>query len=195
MEMNELEKKKVAEEHVLEMIRMYRHEWMNDLQVIFGYAKLNKHEALLEYVEKIRDKLIKESYICKLGVPSMELLLLDYRVNVHAFAMEWAIGQELQLEAIPLPDRLTQTVKNVLDSFQDAAQQTDVMNKLRIGLSRSDFELLVRFDYSGGIDSSTFMAQIEKTREYCPSDWKLDTKTGAREAYAELQMPLASRSR
>ncbi|MCP2239741.1 sensor kinase SpoOB-type protein [Thermohydrogenium kirishiense] len=44
------------EEYLIEYINLKRHEYINDLQVLLGYAQLGKMDKIFEYIQKVIDK-------------------------------------------------------------------------------------------------------------------------------------------
>src|SRR5690606_8892232 len=71
--------KRYEAEDLLDVMNHYRHDWMNDLQVLFGYIQLNKADKLKAYVENLSDKLYRESLVSKLGVSELVAYLLLFR--------------------------------------------------------------------------------------------------------------------
>ncbi|ADL68661.1 Spo0B domain-containing protein [Thermoanaerobacterium thermosaccharolyticum] len=44
------------EKYLIEYINLKRHEYLNDLQVLLGYAQLGKMDKIFEYIQKVIDK-------------------------------------------------------------------------------------------------------------------------------------------
>lgn len=61
---------------VLELMNHQRHDWMNDLQLVYGYVRLKKFDKLPECVETIKERMAEESRIAKLGVPELVMFLM-----------------------------------------------------------------------------------------------------------------------
>ncbi|MFD2880227.1 Spo0B domain-containing protein [Paenibacillus rhizoplanae] len=53
----------------------HRHDWMNDLQVLYGYIQLGKPDKSVQCVERIKERIALDSRIAKLGVPSLVFYL------------------------------------------------------------------------------------------------------------------------
>jgi sensor histidine kinase regulating citrate/malate metabolism len=72
-----------------------RHEWLNDLQLIIGYVKLNKADKLAAYVEMLKQKMNEESRIARWGHPKLVELLLTYRARTLPFTFHLNAISEL----------------------------------------------------------------------------------------------------
>jgi stage 0 sporulation protein B (sporulation initiation phosphotransferase) len=72
-----------------------RHEWLNDLQLIIGYVKLNKADKLATYVEMLKQKMNEESRIARWGHPKLVELLLTYRARPLSFIFHMHTASEL----------------------------------------------------------------------------------------------------
>lgn len=54
-------------EAVIDNLRNQRHDFMNEIQVLYGYIQMNKHEEALRYLKKISEENANISYIYNLG--------------------------------------------------------------------------------------------------------------------------------
>lgn len=175
------------DQEILRALGHYRHDWMNDLQVLFGYISLKKYEKLGPYLEKIKSKLGEESHISNVGHTSLSLLLMSYRMYCQNFDLQLSLDKSIRLNTIPLrPDRLVSIVRSGLDLFRQsteppASAEPNVL-ELRI-MTTADFVELV-YSYTGELDSrfhDTFEDWIAKIGaeegvqgEYTTSDGTVD---------------------
>jgi hypothetical protein len=137
----------------------HRHDWMNELQVLYGYIRMNKQERVVQYVERVRDRMAVESRIAKLGVPALVMYLQSFRTMTNSLQLIVDIDGDLDIEEIPI------------DKEAVAAALIDLMNIYRSGvkpssgdaapftlrLSRDDKALYAALCYDGewnDIDSS-----------------------------------------
>lgn len=115
----------------------HRHDWMNDLQVLYGYIRMNKPDKSAECVEKIRQRMQQESRIAKLGVPSLILYAQSFRTSPGPIALHLELPNELNLAELPF------------DAEAAAAALIDVINVYRYGAKPGAEEppqLTVRLD-------------------------------------------------
>ncbi|MHA6485140.1 Spo0B domain-containing protein [Paenibacillus sp. strain BS8-2] len=89
----------------------HRHDWMNDLQVLYGYIRLGKLDKTIGYVEKIRERMNAESSISKLGIPSLISYIQSFRTLTNSLMLEVEVEGNV----------------NLLDMGQDTAESTAEM--------------------------------------------------------------------
>ncbi|MCL6456490.1 MAG: Spo0B domain-containing protein, partial [Gorillibacterium sp.] len=93
--------KRRHEDDFLQILSIYRHEWMNHIQVLMGYIGLGKPDRIEEYVGKIKAKVHQESYLSKMGVPAVIVYYYTFQANHRSLALEFEIEQEVQLDRLP----------------------------------------------------------------------------------------------
>lgn len=87
----------------------HRHDWMNDLQILYGYLRLNKPDKAADHVNKIRERMEIDSRVSQLGHPALSLFLLSFRTMSESMRLEVEISEGLSL------DRLSLDVNRVAD--------------------------------------------------------------------------------
>lgn len=66
------------DEALLEMLSIYRHEFLNYLQVIGGLAQLNKTDRLIDYIRKASEEVQQLARLTACGDPRLALLIFNY---------------------------------------------------------------------------------------------------------------------
>lgn len=80
----------------LNVLSHQRHDWMNDLQLIFGYARMGKSERVEEIVSRVSAEMHKEGRIAKLGLPELVFYLMTIKGENREVALHIQADQELQ---------------------------------------------------------------------------------------------------
>ncbi|MBD2844605.1 Spo0B domain-containing protein [Paenibacillus sp. IB182496] len=80
----------------------HRHDWMNDLQVLYGYIRMNKPDRMMQYVDNIRQRMAVDSKIGRLGEPSLVLFLQSFRTLTQSLRLEVEIEEDIDLTELPL---------------------------------------------------------------------------------------------
>jgi Signal transduction histidine kinase regulating citrate/malate metabolism len=142
---------KAHEREMMRALSHYRHDWMNDLQVLCGYISLRKYDKLAPYLEKIKDKMSEESYIAGLGNTSLSLLLLSYRQYSQHYELHVTLDRSVNLHELPIrQDRLARLVKEGLQLFQhDAEPAVEEENTLELTFAPGDDAVQVIYRYTG----------------------------------------------
>ncbi|MCS7458714.1 Spo0B domain-containing protein [Paenibacillus doosanensis] len=157
-------------EHNLRFIRLlnhYRHDWMNEIQVLFGYVKLKKYDKLADLMEKIKHKVQQESYIAKLGVPDLVVYLLSFQTEVKEVGLDIRLDQEIHLDELPVDTRrINNLMSGVMDAFKENARKyaMDEAHRLILRLEKTPGTLSVTFDYHGQVEAATLGAALERVR-------------------------------
>lgn len=137
---------------VLRLFNHYRHDWMNDIQILMGYVQLKKYDKLLKMMEKIKDKVQQESLISKLGMPSLILYLFAFKSEVKELQLNIRINEEIHLQELPYPNEVAEGVMMLLEGFkQEALTQADSeVHALELTWSKQERTLSLHISYEGG---------------------------------------------
>jgi hypothetical protein len=142
------------EEQLIRLLNRYRHDWMNDIQVLFGYIQLKKYDNLPDYVDKIRHKIGQESYIARLGVTPLVAYLFAFREQTDKLQLEVEMEDEIRLDKLPLDKdeaaRLIVDVIELMTSHVSRDEETDEPNTLSLELAVEEDYLLIDCVYRGG---------------------------------------------
>ncbi len=133
-------------------ISHHRHDWMNELQIMYGYLRLNKPDRAAEIVERIRERMDNESRISGLGHAELSMFLLSYRTTCDQMRLEVQVQEGLSLERLSIDvDKLAGSLIGLIRLFQFRAVSSSrgAENMLRLTVSRSDDALRVELEYEG----------------------------------------------
>ncbi|WJH32551.1 Spo0B domain-containing protein [Paenibacillus sp. CC-CFT747] len=107
---------------LIKAMNEYRHDWMNDFQVLFGYIRLKKYDKLLDYMDKINADAYRESYVSKLGLPSLIVYFYSYRTDKKAMELEIEIEREIVLTKLPLDsEKAGELIRRTVELFRENA--------------------------------------------------------------------------
>ncbi|KWX80002.1 hypothetical protein AMQ84_05295 [Paenibacillus riograndensis] len=131
----------------------HRHDWMNDLQVLYGYIQLGKPDKSLECVGRIKERIALDSRIAKLGIPSLVFYLQSFRTLRSSLELEVQVEEGLQLENKLSPDtgeELTQVIMQTVRAYQYSglAPEGDT-RKLLLGFAQDGGDILISFESEG----------------------------------------------
>ncbi|MED4603851.1 Spo0B domain-containing protein [Paenibacillus validus] len=137
---------------VLRLFNHYRHDWMNDIQILMGYVQLKKYDKLQAMMEKIKDKVQQESLISKLGIPSLIVYLLSFQTEVKELQLHMRMSEEIRLQELPHAHEVAEGVKALMEGFkQEAVSSTNSeVNTLELTWSKQDRTLCLDISYEGG---------------------------------------------
>lgn len=84
----------MEESQVVNLLRHYRHDLSNDLQLIIGYAQMGKLEKVQEKVTELGDRLMQQQKFQNMPLPKTILTLL--RTNYQNEQLKWEPVAELE---------------------------------------------------------------------------------------------------
>ncbi len=108
--------------------------------------------------------MFQESYISKLGIPSLVAYLLSYRTDSTVMELEVEMEEELPLQLLPLRcEAVTEAVREIVEAFKSHAQSSDgEPNVLNLQFEVQDSGLLLDFVYQGQYNSSELAAELKR---------------------------------
>ncbi|MBP3961395.1 Spo0B domain-containing protein [Paenibacillus lignilyticus] len=129
----------------------HRHDWMNDLQVIYGYIRMGKADKTVQYVEQIRERMLTESKIAKLGIPSLVLFIQSFRTISHSLVIDVEIDGDVNLAELPLDGELAaESIVGIINAYRFAIRPgTGDAERLVIRISQDEQQLSVSFHCEG----------------------------------------------
>ena len=131
----------------------HRHDWMNDLQVLYGYIQLGKPDKTVQTVERIKERIALDSRIAKLGVPSLVFYIQSFRTHSTSLELDVQVEEGLNLEDKLTPaaqDELTSVIMQTVRAYQFSglAPQGEA-RQLSIGFAQDEGDILISFEGEG----------------------------------------------
>jgi stage 0 sporulation protein B (sporulation initiation phosphotransferase) len=155
-----------ADLQMLRLFNHYRHDWMNDIQILFGYVQLKKYDKLQALMEKIKGKVQQESHMSKLGIPSLIIKLLSFQCEVKELKLEVQMEQEIHLDIYPFADAVEGWINGLLKTFyEEASVRPEEELGLVIRFALEADRLIVSAVYSGGYESTRLQGAAERLEQ------------------------------
>jgi stage 0 sporulation protein B (sporulation initiation phosphotransferase) len=175
----------------LQTLNHQRHDFMNDIQVIFGYLRLNKYDKILEFVENMKHKAERESVISKLGSPELALYLHSFRVK-HRVELEVDMDQAINLTELPVePDLIGHMTISLIESVVCLSQDSDDLEKVALEIYTEDDALFVCLELYGATNEEVLEETVSQSigpfREIL--GLQLDTRIDQHWATVEVTVP------
>ncbi|MCZ8519078.1 MULTISPECIES: Spo0B domain-containing protein [Paenibacillus] len=157
-ELTQLEDERMAADladpdgRLLRLFNHYRHDWMNDIQILMAYVQLKKYDKLPPLMEKIKEKVRQEGYVSKLGIPSLIVYLLSFQSEVKELELEISMNEEIRLPELREPVAAAAALVRSLEGFKEEARDfTDGQGLLDLQFNRreGDSFLTVTLQYEG----------------------------------------------
>lgn len=148
---------------IIDYVQHKRHDWMNTLQIVYGYVQLKKIDKIIPHVERIKEELRQESTISQLGFPQMEWFLLCFLAEQHSFEVELEIAEDMDLTNLPIDqDRFKDVFVGIAHAFQSSSAQymSEEENFLTIVIDTYQNSACFSFLYEGEINTEILKAKV-----------------------------------
>lgn len=141
------------EQTALKTLNHHRHDWMNDLQILYGYIQLGKHDKLLDCVGRIKERMLIEGKIAKLGIPSLVFYLQSFRTTGSNVELEVNIADDLHLSGRLKQDDTENWVSAIVEAIRSyqygELASLGESRKLTLSLYEEDGEVIAFFEGEG----------------------------------------------
>jgi stage 0 sporulation protein B (sporulation initiation phosphotransferase) len=177
---------------MIELISHYRHDWMNEIQLLFGYVSLKKYDKLDACMDKIRSKVLQESSIAKLGIPSLVAFFVSFRLYYNALALELETEEDINLASLPLDqDKVSHLVQMTVKLFHSlAVPSNDEPNVLSVQFGLESEALLFDLIYQGGYDEKALQYKIKQILEAFTTQFAtIEEEYTANQAVMTIRLP------
>lgn len=165
------------EEDFVKIMNVARHNWLNEMQVLYAYIQLKKYDNLHGELEKINQKLQKESYISRLGHSSLIAYIYYFRlVYWKMFQLEVDLEEEMNLSKLPFRgERIALLIQQMMQSFfVNAGTDVEEPNKLKCTISLGEDGMMVRMAYHGLINEAKLREMISELMLYYALDVRVE---------------------
>ncbi|QGQ95401.1 hypothetical protein EHS13_11160 [Paenibacillus psychroresistens] len=177
---------------MIDLIGHYRHDWMNDIQLLFGYVTLKKYDKLNDCMDKIREKALQESGIAKLGIPSLVAFFVSFRLYYNALALELEMEEEINLASLPLDkEKVSHLVQMTVKLFNSLAiPSNDEPNILSVQFDLESEALVFDLIYQGGYDEVALRHEIKRILEFFTTKFAtMEEEYTANQAVITIRLP------
>ncbi|MEC0241569.1 Spo0B domain-containing protein [Paenibacillus dokdonensis] len=150
------------EEAAIRTLNHHRHDWMNDLQILYGYIQLGKIDKAVHCVERIKERMNQESKISKLGIPSLVFYLQSFRTSNSNLELEIAVDHDMQLDKLSPQDGvdLAAVIMQTIRAYQYSGRVSwGDTRKLLLSLRQEGADIIVSFEEDGSMGDPEMLKQ------------------------------------
>ena len=148
-----------------------RHDWMNDLQLLYGYIRMEKKAEVIQCIEQIKLRMLEEGRIAQLFSPTLIFFLRSFRSTVHYINLKIVIEDELDIDNLhdsKWMEHVSQAVIDFLEEYRRICETHRVpLHVLNLHLTAYDDNPMIKF-YSEWNDfythANTIQAKMTKNK-------------------------------
>ncbi|WP_281658284.1 Spo0B domain-containing protein [Halobacillus sp. Cin3] len=89
----------MEEKEIIGLLRHKRHDWMNQIQLIQGYASLGKHDRLMDLLDTVKAESEEERRLLNTEADEFSLWLLTFNWSYQSFRLTYSLEQGLDLSS------------------------------------------------------------------------------------------------
>ncbi|MDX8046552.1 Spo0B domain-containing protein [Gracilibacillus sp. S3-1-1] len=110
----------MKEQDVVEMLRHYRHDWLNDLQLILGYAQMGKLDKIEQKINGVIERSDQERGLERLNIPKTMVWLYQLNWRSETFKLQFQSKVDTPIAIIDDDELLVkvQNIFHILPSYQ-----------------------------------------------------------------------------
>jgi|GEM_PF-2583782 len=139
----------VSNRTILDLLKSYRHDWLNHLQVILGYVSLKKHEQIVFYIDKVNTLAKQRSLISSFANQELAVFLLMLPLHYPKLKIELDLTDGVEVIEKKIAGAWVQNyLKAYIDCFYFNLQESQ-QNFLAISLGAGDNQLIINFEFEG----------------------------------------------
>ncbi|MEN1969272.1 Spo0B domain-containing protein [Lentibacillus sp. N15] len=153
----------MKEKETMEALRLYRHDLMNDLQIVQGYASMGNMEKVQEKLAKWMDHFNEERKLMNLDAPTFALWLIQFNSNHQNVRLSYYIDVEpMNLHVID--HTLVQECQSVINMLEQLGDPLELYEG-ELQLSDTDSAIQVTLSLRGSF--------AEDDPSKYPTKWKI----------------------
>ncbi|GEL77462.1 Spo0B domain-containing protein [Tenuibacillus multivorans] len=109
---------------VLQLIRLYRHDLMNDLQLVHGYASMKQYDVSMDKLNHLIAKLSEERTLQTIDAPQFVYWLIKFKLEHKEVTLEFELDEDKQSvepydqELVTDAEALINTLRHELGSLE-----------------------------------------------------------------------------
>jgi len=138
---------------IIRLMQIYRHDWQNYLQIIYGYVSLKKYDQIPKYIEKINGISKQQSIIASFNNLNLAAYLYTFPINYPMLNYELDIDDSMEILAkVNDKDRLVhEGIKRIIDLLYMTIVDNH-KHHLIISMTAIDNKIMINFEYEGNTD-------------------------------------------
>ncbi|WP_155834319.1 sensor histidine kinase [Butyrivibrio sp. VCD2006] len=190
-------------------LRMDRHDYLNQLQIVYGLMELEEYDEMNSYLRKVYKELLKTGKAIKTSKPAINALLAAKYAECDAKGIEMVIDVKSDLKDIKIEDwELCKVLSNLTDNAIRALVDSEVSEKrIRVNITETKDKYIFDVENNGpeipdeirehifkkgfttkkGEGHGMGLAIVSKILEESGGDIKLETEEGKTVFTVELK--------
>ena len=144
-------------DHIISLLRNYRHDWLNHMQVILGYVSLKKLDNISGYINHVHQEAVQHTLISKLQGKNLAVFLYMLPLQYPKIQVQLELSEELTYIDFQKEDWILETLQGFFDRLHDHSVDEHQIHSVILDMNRLENRFVVNIEYEG--DFSPFYQQ------------------------------------
>ena len=180
-------------------VSLHRHDWINQIQLLQGYAQLEKYDKVRECIDTMKDKAAQEGTLFQLGSPKLVLYLYRLLAEQRDFRLELELQPGLRLDyqirhAEAFAGLVVEMIEALRLGMREGADEAGDSRSLTVEMLVENGTLNVFLEYEGAYDRLYVRERYEQLMQNANIQWEgaeTDVRSSERLLSVRLHIPLA----
>lgn len=136
----------MKEEEAVDLLRYYRHDWLNDLQVIMGYAQMGKLAKVEEKIANAVTRMDADQKLQSIPFPKTVIAIMQFYWNSEQFRLTPKVDSKI---TIALDDtKLANQINQIFTAFSEHAMNLVLYHGTIRIQEMNQVQLEITFEFS-----------------------------------------------
>lgn len=141
-----------SRQSLVDTLSHHRHDWMNELQILYGYLRMQKIDKAISVVDRIKEDMERDSRISRLGSPELSAYLLSFRTFCDTMRLDARVDERLQAARVAAAgeERVARIAIGIVNAYRlRASALTAESNRLIVAFGEDGDGLRIETAYEG----------------------------------------------
>lgn len=132
-------------------LRANRHDYLNNMQIVYGMVELGEYEELQKYLEPMYKDMMKTGKALKTAVPALNALLMAKMSEAEGMGIDFYLEVKSSLREFNISDwELCRILSNLIDNAVRAVSEAEIEDKrVIVDIAEYDGEYIFRVSDNG----------------------------------------------
>ncbi|QHS22896.1 hypothetical protein GWK91_08035 [Virgibacillus sp. MSP4-1] len=165
----------MKDEEIVDMIRHYRHDLLNHLQLIQGYAQMDKLDKVKEKTTELLDDLLLERKLSNLNGPTFTIWMMKFNSTYDSFRLSYEIDLD-HADFSSIDRTLTNHCEEIIKELHKHILDEQIYNgKLSIYKQNDSVRMMIGFEgeflnhqeLKSSLVDKTFIQDVDMNEQGC----------------------------
>lgn len=146
--------KSSCNESIVHLMKIYRHDWLNHVQVILGYVSLKKCEKIKDYMDRVYETVKQDSTISNFKDKNLAAYLYLFPIQYPNLDIQLEVGENVN-ETMNQTDGkwVLSYLKEFINILASNDKNHEQISPLYLSITHNNQYIMVTIEYEGEVSS------------------------------------------